>query len=86
MDAVGIDCQVVGEPMLFDVVFTGNEVADYRDMAMANAELSASYNKVLREQGIFKSSGKMYPSLALTDEDIQKTIESIAAAAGKMSA
>lgn len=86
MSAAGIDCQVVGEPMLFDAVFTASEVTDYRDVSKANGTLSASYNRVLREQGIFKSPGKMYPSLALTEEDMQKTIESIAVAAKKMAA
>ena len=86
MKAVGIDCQVVGEPMLFDALFTSHEVADYRDVTRANAKQSASYNQVLREQGIFKSPGKMYPSLALTEEDIQKTIEAIAVAAKAMAA
>ena len=86
MNAAGIDYQVVGEPMLFDIVFTDSEVCDYRGVAKANAKLSASYNRVLREQGIFKSPGKMYPSLALTEEDMQRTIESIALAAKQLAA
>jgi glutamate-1-semialdehyde 2,1-aminomutase len=35
--------------------------------------LAALYNQTLREQGILKSPSKLYPSLAISEEDLHKT-------------
>lgn len=80
----GINCQVVGEPMLFDVVFTDAPVRNYRDVFRMNTKQSVHYNALLRERGIFKAPGKMYPSLALTEADMQQTIDAIKYAAATM--
>lgn len=77
----GIAHRIVGDPTLFDVLFTEKQVRDYRDVLSADGVKNAVFNKVLREHGIFKSPGKLYPSLALTQEDLQQTGEAIAAAA-----
>jgi glutamate-1-semialdehyde 2,1-aminomutase len=69
--------KVVGEPWLFDVLFTDKPVTDYRGVMAADAGKSARFNKLLREKGIFKSPGKVYPSLALTEADIEMTIDAI---------
>ena len=69
----GIPHQVVGDPTLFDILFTSEEVNNYRDYLKADTTLNIKYNSELRKRGIFKASGKCYPSLALTDEDISKT-------------
>ena len=34
---------------------------------------NATYNATLRQQGIFKSPGKLYPSLAITSNDLEQT-------------
>lgn len=73
LDEVGIAHRIVGDPTLFDVVFTDREVKDYRDVLAADAKTNARFNDVLRSEGIFKSPGKLYPSLAITDEDLEKT-------------
>lgn len=80
----GINCQVVGEPMLFDVLFTDSPVHNYRDVFRVNTKLAGDYNAVLREKGIFKSHGKMYPSLALSENDLQQTIHAIRYAAASL--
>ncbi|MEX3011856.1 aspartate aminotransferase family protein [Hoeflea sp. TYP-13] len=77
----GIDHRIVGDPTLFDVVFTSGEVRNYRDVFKADAARNAHFNGALRAKGIFKSPGKLYPSLALTKEDIDQTIDAIAFAA-----
>ena len=77
----GVEHQVVGDPTLFDVVFTASAVRDYRDVFAADAGLNARFNAGLRAKGIFKAPGKLYPSLALTQEDIAQTIEAIEFAA-----
>ena len=77
----GIAHQIVGDPTLFDVVFTDGEIRNYRDVLKGDADLNAIFNKTLRKNGIFKSPGKTYPSLALTVDDLQKTEEAIRLAA-----
>ncbi|HBT42453.1 MAG TPA: aspartate aminotransferase family protein, partial [Rhodospirillaceae bacterium] len=59
-------------------------VRNYRDVMKGDAGKLARFNALLREQGIFKSPSKFYPSLALTDEDIAKTVDAIAYAAKKL--
>ena len=46
--------QVVGEPPLFDVVFTAEEVRDYRSTLRADAALQKHFNALLRRRGILK--------------------------------
>ena len=81
LEEAGVPFQIVGEPSLFEVVFTGAKVRDYRDTQAGDAERTKRYNAVLREEGIFKSPGKTYPSLALTEEDLQQTEAAIRKAA-----
>ena len=58
---------------VFDVVFIDQPVKKYRDVLKADSDLNIKYNKALRKRGLFKATGKCYPSLALTDEDIEIT-------------
>ncbi|MCV2887875.1 aspartate aminotransferase family protein [Ruegeria aquimaris] len=67
--AQGVTHRVVGDPTLFEVVFTKGEVRDYRDVFSADTARAARFNKVLMQEGLFKSPGKTYPSLALTEDD-----------------
>ena len=69
--------RIVGDQTLFDIVFTPKQVCDYRDVLHSDAGKNARFNKLLREQGIFKSPGKTYPCLALRDEDIEHSLEAI---------
>lgn len=80
----GFDHQIVGDPTLFDVLFTSTKINDYRDVYKADAPRNLRFNKLLREKGIFKAPGKLYPCLALTDADIEQTIDAVAYAAGKL--
>lgn len=73
--------RIVGEPMLFDVLFTNSDVLNYRDVVTADSAATTTYNNTLREHGIFKSPGKMYPSLALTESDLVQTEEALRHAA-----
>ncbi|MGI9525310.1 MAG: aspartate aminotransferase family protein [Hyphomicrobiaceae bacterium] len=76
--------QVVGDPALFDVVFSSREVVDYRGVLAGDADKARRFNAALRDQGIFKSDGKWYPSLALSDEDLARTAEAIEFAAQQL--
>lgn len=76
--------QIVGEPSLFDVVFTEQEVSDYRSWFAADKDKNARFNHSLRESGILKSPAKLYPCLALTEEDLQLTTEAVERAAASL--
>ncbi|KLN58938.1 glutamate-1-semialdehyde 2,1-aminomutase [Kiloniella spongiae] len=69
LDATGIPYRIVGEPPLFDVVFTDQPVTNYRDHQEENTIRNQTFNHALRSQGILKFPGKVYSSLALTEDD-----------------
>lgn len=76
----GLPAQVIGEPVLFDVLFTDEPVRDYRSSLRADAALGRQFNRLLRERGIFKGETKYYVSLAHTDADIRHAAEAWASA------
>jgi len=76
----GLPAQVVGEPPLFDVVFTDGEVQDYRATLRANQAMMQQVNRHLRARGILKGESKYYISLAHTPEDIAHTLDAFAGA------
>lgn len=84
LDETGLAYQIVGDPVLFDVVFTEHAVRSYRDVANGSVTLSGRFNAFLRERGIFKSLGKIYPCLALTDADLSWTKDAISYAAKQL--
>ena len=43
---------------------------DYRDVQRSDQARAAKFNATLRAEGLFKSPGKTYPCLALTEEDL----------------
>jgi glutamate-1-semialdehyde 2,1-aminomutase len=81
LHAAGVAHRIVGHPTLFDIVFTDRDIRTYRDVLAADAKKSVAFNAVLRENGIFKSPGKIYPCLALTEADFEMTETAILAAA-----
>ena len=80
----GHDHQLMGHPTMFDVVFTNQPVRDYRGVMSGDKAKAGSFNCSLREEGIFKSPGKTYISLLLSEEDLQKTEFAIEMAAAKI--
>ncbi|WP_170444328.1 aspartate aminotransferase family protein [Ruegeria arenilitoris] len=65
----GVAHRVIGDPTLFEIVFTKGKVRDYRDVVRADTAGATRFNAVLMQNGMFKSPGKTYPSLALTEAD-----------------
>jgi glutamate-1-semialdehyde 2,1-aminomutase len=80
LERSGLPAQVTGEPPLFDVVFTGKPVRDYRGTLRGDAETMRRFNALLRERGILKGESKYYVSLAHTQEDIRHTCDAWASA------
>ena len=70
----GLKAQVVGEPPLFDIVFTDQPIKDYRDTLKGDAAMLKRFNQALRSRGIMKGDSKYYVSLAHTRADIDHTI------------
>ena len=85
LDPTGVPYQIVGDATLFEVVFTDSPPRDYRDVQAGNAQCAKLWNDTLRDHGIFKSPGKTYPSLALTQEDLAITGKAVQAAAVALS-
>jgi len=76
----GLTAQVTGEPPLFDVVFAGGPVRDYRGTLRGDGAMLRRLNALLRERGVLKGESKYYVSLAHTPEDIRHTCEAWASA------
>ena len=81
LSAQGIAHRIIGHPALFDIVFGERDIRDYRDVLQSDGARNVRFNAALRENGVFKSPGKTYPSLALTEADFKQTDSAIAAAA-----
>jgi glutamate-1-semialdehyde 2,1-aminomutase len=76
----GVTAQVIGEPPLFDAVFSGEPVRDYRGTLHGDADMLRRFNSLLRERGILKGEQKYYVSMAHTPDDIRHTRKAWASA------
>ena len=76
----GLPAQIVGEPPLFDVVYTADPVQDYRGTLRADAAMQKHFNTQLRGAGILKGDSKYYVSLAHDQADIDQTLTAFAGA------
>ena len=71
----GLPAQVVGEPVLFDILFTGEPVTDYRSLQKADGALARTFTTELIKRGVVKNTQKMYMSTAHTDADVARTLQ-----------
>jgi glutamate-1-semialdehyde 2,1-aminomutase len=71
----GLPAQVVGEPVVFDILFTAEPVTDYRSLQKADGGLARTFTTELIKRGVVKNTQKMYMSLAHTDADVAKTLQ-----------
>ncbi|KIC30610.1 aspartate aminotransferase family protein [Leisingera sp. ANG-M6] len=81
----GIAHRICGDPALFDIFFTNAEPIDYRSAKHSDPGLNAHWNSTLRAKGVFKSPGKLYPSLALNSGDLELTNSAFQHAANALS-
>jgi glutamate-1-semialdehyde 2,1-aminomutase len=80
----GLPAQLIGEPPLFDVVFSRHEVHDYRGALAGDADMQREFNRLLRARGILKGESKYYVSLAHDAADIRHTRDAWADAIGEL--
>ena len=73
----GVPHQICGDETLFDIFFTASTCRDYRSAKHDDPTQNATYNAALRKHGIFKSPGKLYPSLAVTEADLDHTRDAV---------
>jgi glutamate-1-semialdehyde 2,1-aminomutase len=82
----GIPAQVLGEPVMFDVVYAEGDLRDYRALARQDTAMQKHVNTVLRSRGILKGDGKYYLSTAHTAGDVAQTLEAFRAALASLPA
>ena len=73
----GVPHKICGDETLFDIFFTDSSCIDYRSAQHDDPAKNAAYNATLRRHGIFKSPGKLYPSLAISKADLEQTHEAV---------
>ncbi|MEM9552075.1 MAG: aminotransferase class III-fold pyridoxal phosphate-dependent enzyme [Pseudomonadota bacterium] len=71
LTANGVGYKTVGDPTLFEFVLTTDNVRDYRNVFASDTARATRFNQVLTDSGLFKSPGKTYPCLALTEDDFE---------------
>ena len=87
LDAAGVPAVILGEPVMFDALFTNAErVTEYRGTIDVDKAASRRFNAALRRHGIFKSDSKMYVALAHDERDVRESIEAFHAAAREAAA
>jgi glutamate-1-semialdehyde 2,1-aminomutase len=74
----GVPGQVLGEPTLFDVVFSAEALRDYRAVMRGDAAVQKHVNGRLREAGILKGESKYYLSTAHDARDYDQTLSAFA--------
>ena len=84
LDQTEIPAQVVGDSVLFDVYFTGEEIVDYRSTLNADKDKVTRFNRLLLEHGVFKGDTKYYVSTVHDDSDIELTIGAFESAIEKL--
>ncbi|WP_210093377.1 aminotransferase class III-fold pyridoxal phosphate-dependent enzyme [Ruegeria sp. HKCCSP346] len=77
LNEAGIAHRISGDETLFDIYFTKAECRDYRSANHDDPQRNATYNATLRAHGVFKAPGKLYPSLAVTEADLEQTREAV---------
>ncbi len=78
--SAGLPAQVIGMPVLFDLIFVEGEVVDYRSTLRADAAALGRFNRSVREAGVLKGDSKCYISIAHTEADVQHALGAFARA------
>jgi glutamate-1-semialdehyde 2,1-aminomutase len=66
--------QVLGEPPMFDIVFTDHEISDYRGTLDRDQAKLMRLNELMRGRGVFKNNSKYYVSTVHGDAEVEQTV------------
>ncbi|MSP00263.1 MAG: aspartate aminotransferase family protein [Acetobacteraceae bacterium] len=72
--ARGLPAQVIGEPVLFDIVFSEDNIFDYRSGLTQDFDALRRFNLALRGEGVLKGDTKFYISTVHDEADVSKTL------------
>ncbi len=78
--ARGLPAQVIGEPVLFDIMFATGDIVDYRAGLTQDFDALKRFNTALREEGILKGDTKFYISTVHDDADVNKALDAFGVA------
>jgi glutamate-1-semialdehyde 2,1-aminomutase len=70
----GLPAQVIGMPVLFDVIFVEGEVTDYRSTVRQDADALRRFNLAVREAGVLKGDSKCYISTVHDEADVKQAM------------
>ena len=70
----GLEGQVIGCPVMFDVIFADGEVSDYRATLRGDAARMRRFNEAVRANGVLKSDSKCYVGPCHTEADIRDVL------------
>jgi glutamate-1-semialdehyde 2,1-aminomutase len=76
----GLPAQVIGEPVLLDIIFAEGEIFDYRSGMRQDADAMRRFNLALRGAGVLKGESKFYVSTVHDDDDVAQTMAAFAVA------
>lgn len=74
MNDAGIAARVIGEPPMFEVFFTRDEITNYRDILRADEKRLARFNTLVVERGLLKGATKYYVSAAHGQAEVDETL------------
>jgi glutamate-1-semialdehyde 2,1-aminomutase len=75
-----LPAQVIGEPVLFDIVFAEGEIFDYRSGMRQDFDALRRFNLALRGEGVLKGDTKFYVSTVHDEDDVRKTLDAFGVA------
>ncbi|HET7410842.1 MAG TPA: aminotransferase class III-fold pyridoxal phosphate-dependent enzyme, partial [Paracoccaceae bacterium] len=82
----GIAIQMLGDPVLFDIVVTQGQVRNYREWFAGDRAAEARIGAIMRDHGVLKPLGKVYVHLGLSDEDLDRVDSALHATAEALAA
>ncbi len=81
LDNAGVPHRIVGHPTVFNVIFVDRNVGNYRDLLVEDKSRATKFHSQLIKNGILRSAGKNYISLALKQQDFDATESAVENAA-----
>jgi glutamate-1-semialdehyde 2,1-aminomutase len=76
----GLPAQVIGEAVLFDIIFADGDIFDYRSGMRQDGDALRRFNLALRSEGVLKGDSKFYVSTVHDEADVTKTLAAFAVA------